>query len=263
MNFYEFTKNYLERLWTRTGRNVKELEIYYLPDLYAWPPFFTVKPGGETKNDMMKMFAFILQNRQSLPNIINIQKNYEVIYTITSGFDTGTIIAKGSSGLYSEFEKAGIVSKKAKKTWTSYCDGLVDAANYLDGNFINFVNYKAKFNSKVTFESERSKIMKIKGIGPALSLNYLKETVMDNAKPDTHTKAVFSSFDSTVHDDESCVESIKRYAKEGGVPYYKLDRMVWLICSGKFFKHGISIGNGKQKFIDSIKDAINKGKLKI
>ena len=263
MNFYEFTKNYLERLWTSKGGNVKDLEIYYLPDLYAWPPFFNVVPGRETKNDLMKMFAFILQNRYSLPNIINIQKNYRVIERITSNFDTGTIIAKGSSGLYSEFEKAGIVSKKAEKTWTSYCAGLVEAAEYLDSNFINFVDYKRRFNNNVTFESERSKIMKIKGIGSALSLNYLKETVMDNAKPDTHTKAVFSSFDSTVHNDESCVASIKKYAKEGGVTYYKLDRMVWLICSGKFFKHGISIGNGKQKFIDSIKDAIDKGVLKI
>ena len=63
MNLYEFSKDYLDRqtLANFLTFTMAELNWYNVPNLYAWPPFFTVARVHEHINDLMKMFSMILQ----------------------------------------------------------------------------------------------------------------------------------------------------------------------------------------------------------
>ena len=76
MNFYDFCYNYLLKQTIEQAKLEEgDLQKYFECNLYSWEPYFTVTRGKETKKDLMKMFAFILQNRFRLPSIINFCDN--------------------------------------------------------------------------------------------------------------------------------------------------------------------------------------------
>jgi hypothetical protein len=39
---------------------------------------------------------------------------------------------------------------------------------------------------------------------------------------------------------------------------YKIDKIIWLICSGRFYLDDINIGRHKEELISLIVDALNK-----
>ena len=97
---------------------------------------------------------------------------------------------------------------------------------------------------------------KISGIGFSLACDCLKELgFLDYPKPDVHLIEVYSQLGLSKKDPISVFEAIVDMAEfckeiDPDVTPYKIDKIMWLICSGKFYLDGISIGKHKEDFIN-------------
>ena len=73
-------------------------------------------------------------------------------------------------------------------------------------------------------------------------------------KPDVHLIEVFSQLGLSEGDPISVFETIVEMAEvckeiDPDSSPYKLDKIIWLICSGKFYLDNISVGRHKDDFI--------------
>ena len=132
MNLYEYCYNYLiqQTKNANIGITRNDLNKYFKCDLYSWKPYFTATEGQETKKDVMKMFAFILQNRFILPKIIDFCGNYNKISEILHNFDD-EYIRNHKDDIKNEIIQQ-LSNNKNIKTWNSYINGLIDSAEYFE-----------------------------------------------------------------------------------------------------------------------------------
>lgn len=98
----------------------------------------------------------------------------------------------------------------------------------------------------------------IYGFGFALVCDFLKDLGYENyGKPDVHIKEILSAygFISEKHSDYKVLKTMIEISHDAQVSCYKLDMILWLIGSGKFFKNpefgneGF-IGKMKKDFIE-------------
>ena len=261
MTLYEFSNRYLidqtEEFFPDFP--IAQLDCYRAPHIFSWPPYFSATVGSVQKTDLMRMLAFILQNRSFLPNVINFENNYEALSRVTGAFDAAVIAGYTRDDLVARLvSEIGLQSPS--RSWIDYAEGLIDAANYLNAiTPFSYTAYLARANASP--ETVIGELCAIRGIGPALARNFLKEIgVTQLGKPDVHLYAVFA-FDPSVVDDVSFDRSLKDQARKAGVTAFELDRIIWMICSGDYFKHRIKIGkkNLRDRFIAALSDAIDRG----
>ena len=89
----------------------------------------------------------------------------------------------------------------------------------------------------------------------------IQEKYMLYPNPDVHIKEVFYQIGVAEKDDIAVFEVIDKMAAEckeidADVSPYKIDKILWLICSGKFYKDGITIGQHKDELIQYINEKI-------
>jgi len=78
---------------------------------------------------------------------------------------------------------------------------------------------------------------RIHGLGFALTCDWIKECGAEwLAKPDVHIKTVIEALNGGKEpSDEKTVEMVYALAEEIGTTAYKLDKVIWLICTGNFY----------------------------
>jgi hypothetical protein len=259
MTVYEFSRAYLEDQTSTYLPDflIADLAFYDKPHIFSWPPYFTSTPSSVQKSDLMKMLAFILQNRFNLPNTINFEENYDALRSVTNNFDASHI-ASFSPEDFVDLLSRNIGFVLPSKSWSNYARGIVEAARYLNGiDPFNYASYLKKANSNP--EALVQDLCCIHGMGPALARNFLKEIgVVGLGKPDVHLYAVFQAFDPTVTTPEDFDRSLVDQASKAGVSPFQMDRVIWLICSGNYFKHRIKIRkrNLRDAFVNSLKEAV-------
>ena len=93
----------------------------------------------------------------------------------------------------------------------------------------------------------------IKGFGLALACDFLKELgYRDYPKPDTHLIKIFHSLGlSETEDPYDVYKAIVEMAKAVKEDAYTVDRVFWLIGSGKFYLVDINVGRNSTRFIRS------------
>ena len=98
-----------------------------------------------------------------------------------------------------------------------------------------------------------------------MACDLLKELGFTNyPKPDVHLIDVFSELGLSEKNAISTFEAVTRmsaHCKEmdpTATPY-KIDKIIWLICSGRFYleKPEVKIERHKKQFIDYVKEKIN------
>ena len=260
MTFYNFCYKYLlDQTQKFTKLTENDLQKYFDCHLYGWSPYFTTIRGKETKNDLMKMFAFILQNRFILPCVINFCKKYYKLKTILHSFND-EYIRRNEKKVYNNLIK--LSNNKNEKSWKIYIDGLIDSAKFLQ----NYNNFK-EFDYDVKNNNIIKKLTKITGIGEVMARNFLKEIgKIEYGKPDSHLKCIFEIIENKHLNEQEFDFAIKNQAKIGKISVYKLDRIIWLICSGNYFKDNDKIKNYKgilrKNFEKILKQNLSKIQLK-
>lgn len=122
----------------------------------------------------------------------------------------------------------------------------------------NYNNFKDFYDN-----SNIEELTRITGIGKVMARNFLKEIgKTEYGKPDIHLKSIFEIIENRSLNEQEFDEAIKKQASECGVSVYNLDRIVWLICSGKYFKDSTYLKNPngilRKNFEEDLKNNIYK-----
>ena len=162
------------------------------------------------------------------------------------------------------------INKEKRGLWYQYCDTIISGATFLNKfkdhlDFYDFVNF---FHNDERARNALPLLLKqeIKGFGLALSCDFLKESGFHwYAKPDVHLIEIFSRLGlSESKKDYDVLNAVIRLAKNNNETPYTVDKIFWLIGSGKLYKDYesetekiLSIGKNREKFINYADVKIN------
>ena len=80
---------------------------------------------------------------------------------------------------------------------------------------------------------------KLKGIGLALAMEYLKNVGIDTIKPDTHIKRLFGSdrlglSNKEFASDDEVIKIVHQMSSETGLSSSEIDSIIWQFCATKY-----------------------------
>jgi putative uncharacterized protein VP1796 len=187
----------------------------------------------------MRRMCISLQNSQYKPNVIKFEKNEERFRTILFDFNPQSILKcyQKSEQLLDKFKEEFNINEK-NKTWGDYSIGIIEASKF----FSKFKDEKDFFDYADSYGVGFPYMLAqrhIKGMKFALACDFLKEIGYTNlVKPDIHMIEITKALTGKPKDcdDAVCFDILVKTAKKEGVQPYKLDKVLWLICSGKFYK---------------------------
>lgn len=216
--------------------------------------------------DIYEQFIHSAQNYQSMPKVIKYAQRREVIKDILAEFDIQIIKDMDVEELYYKFRDVFRVTSKDTKqnSWRKWSRSVIDSARFM-ANFKDaddFRGFVAQFDYNRPTRMALPLLIstKISGIGFALACDTLKELgYLSYPKPDVHLIEVFSQLGLSEEDPISVFEAIVEMAEvckevDPESSPYKLDKIIWLICSGRFYLDDISVGRHKDDFIKYVKD---------
>ena len=214
------------------------------------------------------------QNAQRMSSAIGLaQKNHDIIADILHGFDAHIVSTMNARDLYEQFyESIGFTNRESPRNlWRRWTCAVVDSARFLEafGNRDAFFGFCDRFVRPQGVPEDIAPYVQaslpliirqnISGMGFALACDFLKELGFScYPKPDVHLKDVFSALGFvSSKDDLSVYTAIVKAATDidaalnESVTPYKLDKIIWLICSGKFYE----VGDWRGEFVGRRKDA--------
>ena len=229
--------------------------------------YFCVEKNYKTKNDILEHLLGSLQNYQRMPNVIKFDNNKKQFRKILLNFDCNKILKKYESydTLLDAFSKEFNINKstfnRKNNSWVKYSKAILSSCVFLQqfkdiDDFDSFVKLFT-YNESTAAALPMLLSKEIYGLGFALACDFLKELGYDQyPKPDIHLIDVFSELGLSNRNDFDCYKSIIRMAKQVGETPYKVDKIIWLICSGNYYLHNIKIDSSKKEFIEYIKEKI-------
>jgi hypothetical protein len=216
-----------------------------------------------TLKDVQSMLIICLQDYQSMPNIIKYKDRENEINTILFDLDSKKIAKQWTAdSLYKKFcEEYKIKNQNSKhNSWLKFSKGIVSSAIFLSkfdtvDDFNNFLEC-FKYN-EYTLEALPLLIsQEIFGVKFALACNWLKELGLTNyPKPDVHMMKVFSAMGICEETQIDCYKAMISLSKKCNISAYSLDKIVWLICSGNYYRQNVQLTSKKLRdnFVDEIK----------
>lgn len=236
MKLFEFGKEYLLR---RQEITEEVLEHY----LTLWK---IRRPN--TMNELCRNMIDHAQNRRGMPNSIGETENLRKILfdfepdKIKLNFENWTVLFNTINSTYTPPGRMEI--NNPHNYWVVFCKSIISISDYLS-RFDSFDNYKKYFG---TFISDNPDIRlafplilkeEIFGYKFALACDFTKENVSPKfIKPDTHIKDIFVGVGLCNENDNdfNVFRKVINYCTEIKEEPYAVDRLFWLIGSGKLFK---------------------------
>ena len=245
---YDTAKEYLN---TIKPTEVKDVDKYFYAETKKYA----------TLKDIYERFIFSAQNYWCMPNVIQFEKHKKEIAPILDGFDYKKISTKDPKCL-SELLRNKFNNGKENALWDRWCRSVVDSAKYICGfkdsaAFEQEIHkYACDINQSIKLANSIAK--EIYGMGFALICDVLKELgFTDYSKPDIHLIEVFSSIGLSKKTEKATFKAVAKMADlcrsiDKDVTPYKVDKIFWLICSGKFYLETplVKITGHKQEFIE-------------
>jgi hypothetical protein len=214
--------------------------------------------------DVFKQMVQSLKNKQGYVNFI---AEVDQMQSILQNFDPQKIVTKYEhrwKSLFDDFKKTfgsnyRMDINNKRNAWVMYSKGVLSCANFLS-NFESLEKFdefiKSFFLNEFTIAALPMLLEKeIFGFGFPLACDFLKELgYYQYGKPDVHLKDIFMELKFVESDSD--YEIFKKIVKIGLIVKQDpviVDKIFWLIGSGKFHFSDISIGSQKTEFIDFIK----------
>lgn len=222
-----------------------------------------------TLEDVFEQLIHSAQNYQRMPNVIKYQERRDRIKDILYDFDLELISQYDVKELYQKFRNEFNVTSADNNfnSWHKWTKSIVDAAKLMSDfkDIDDFKSFLTQFDYNLLTRMALPLLIstKISGMGFALACDCLKELGYTSyPKPDVHLIQVFVGAGLSSKEMISVFEAIVRMADDckeidPEVTPYKIDKVIWLICSGRFYLDGISIGRHKEEFINIIVDELN------
>ena len=247
---YQCALKYLHSLLPK-GMKEADLDKYYNGDSRDF----------ETLTDVFEQFIQSAQNYQGMPNFIKYSERRIEIKDILLDFDIAQIADFSVEKLYLTFRKAFSVTSKDSNfnAWHKWSKSIIDVAKFLcNFNGVDdFRTFIGQFDYNLPMRTALPLLIakKISGLGFSLACDCLKELGFINyAKPDTHLIDTCEGLMLSDRDPVSVFEAIVRMsddckAVDRTATPYKIDKILWLICSGRFYLDNVTIGRHKNEFI--------------
>ena len=181
---------------------------------------------------------------------------------VLCNFDPKRVLAKFQNDpervldtIVAEVKPRGEVRRTKRSIWPKFCVTILSGAA-----FLSQFKDRQEFDRWVrTFDDPRSRAAlplllseEIEGIGFALACDFLKQLGhQDYCKPDIHLKKIFVALGlSTSDQDYTVFKAVTRMAVNVGKTPYHVDKLFWLIGSGRFDQDNVGIGNHRDEFIE-------------
>jgi len=247
---YEEAYNFLK---SKVGEDILKKHLDYYHNCNA-----------DSIRDVFKQMVQTLKNKQGYVNFI---ADVEAMRDILQEYDPQHIVTSYKNkweNLFLEFKKIFGKSYKMdisnkRNAWVIYSKGVLSCATFLS-NFKGFKDFDKFVKSFFLNEFNIGGISlvlekEIFGFGFPLACDFLKELgYYQYGKPDVHLKDIFMELNLV--DSRSDYEIFKKIVKIGLIVKQDpviVDKIFWLIGSGKFHISEISIGSRKQEFINLMK----------
>ncbi|MBO4554930.1 MAG: hypothetical protein J5713_04030 [Clostridia bacterium] len=283
-NFYEYAHEYLvlkTMAWKGVSRAVANAEVLSYENVCNVD--YDISAGLSDIQALYKELATTLQTGGRMPNVIQFLNpaRLPVFRSKLCGFNPSAVLASYSNwrelldGLVSAF---GV---SPTETWENYAQGLYTGAELLSSfanktaldTFIksfptNPSNPKGYDYPEYAGQAKNGAPYRVFGMAYVLACNYLKECGhVSYIKPDTHVLAVCAAIGlCPVGSASACQSACRAQAAKAGVTPYALDKVLWLCCSGQFYRTSLAkFGGGASKlkpaFIRELLAAIAAGYL--
>lgn len=219
-----------------------------------------------TLNELYKRLLISAQNTNMKASVVGGSiGGIHNLSTVLFGFNPRRVtraFANDPQGLLDHIVKTlkpkGQVRTTARSIWPKYCQTILSAAKF----FAQFKNGTDFYGWANHFYSDQRSMAalpmmlaaEIDGIGYPLACDFLKELgYVGYGKPDVHVNQIFAGIGlcSEKASPYHVQKIIAKIAKAAAVSSYNVDKVFWLIGSGKFQKHPDigNIGSRKAKFI--------------
>lgn len=247
------------------GIDKAALQKYFIPE------------GNTSSKSILFRLCSSLQNSGMMRNSIKFNDtknldNRKVIEKVMFGYNTQKAAEHYPDwkSIYDAVRKEGVdkngIGAKKETNWEKYCKGLFDGLQYLiRKNGEAEIKHLTTVNqiTKNEIASIRAISKKIHGLGFALTCDWLKECGCTwLAKPDVHIKGVVMHLKNVeaIKDDDvlnemfAWADKVKSSGIDANATAYKLDKIIWLLCTGKFYLDDRKTGREAiYKEIDSLK----------
>lgn len=231
----------------------------------------TLNSNANLPDDISLIFQGLvasLSNAQSLPNLVinSIEGGFERYAEVLFGFNAKKVLQNYQSWedlfeeIRSTLKPTGKLRTKPRSLWPRYCKSILSASKFINqfadsNDFYEWANslYKDK-RSKAALPLILEK--EITGLGYALASDFLKELGFKQyGKPDVHTIDILYSISFIPKADAYLAsKAIDRIAETNLVDSYEVDKILWLIGSGNFYRiDDLRTGNKKKEFISTFK----------
>lgn len=213
--------------------------------------------------DANKRLIESLSNRNMMASVINFKGKEAQLRLILCDYDPQALISKYSSAaellnvFKKNFEIKNIQSKR--NLWRKFAEGIISGSKFMASfkdkeEFDNFIKtFALNKYTKAALPMLLSK--EIKGFGLALACDFIKELgYRDYPKPDVHLIKIFSDLGlASSTDPYEVYKSIIEMSEAVGEDAYTVDKIFWLISSGRFYLVNINTGRKRDEFITYVK----------
>jgi hypothetical protein len=215
-------------------------------------------------NELFRAFLIHAQNRQSMPNSIG---NIDELSDILFNFNHLKILEKYSTWedifdaiKNSDYSPPGRMEKSNNKShWVTYCKSIISISVFLK-EYKTLEDFQKFVNGFLT--NEQSKLAlplllkeEIFGFGFALACDFIKENVSPEfIKPDTHINDISFALGITKSKNNFQIfKDVISFCKRINKLPYDVDKLFWLVGSGKFYLSDIEIKSSKKDFLKILK----------
>lgn len=201
-----------------------------------------------------------LSNRQGMPNSIGDVENLSIILCNFTPSEVCFKYKKKWQNLFNEIKtkvnpSSRIDDSIPQNYWLVFCKGAIDAAiflsKFMDG--YEFVDSVKRFAESDIFIAGLPKVLEIEihGLGFSLACDFLKESGWSQyAKADVHTKKILSGIGLSDGTDYGTFRSIIQISKHLGESPYRIDKILWLIGSGKLYNRNKKLKTSRKEFLE-------------
>lgn len=227
--------------------------------------YFSSVSNTDTIEAITKRLFSSLRNRNMMRDVINYADKKDIVDKILLNYDPYAILDKwNEETLFLEFNSHFKIKNSESKLnlWRQWSNSIISGTKFIikhknKENLVSFIDsYQKNEEDKIKLVLILTK--EIKGMGFALACDFLKEIGYDYPKPDVHIIDIFTRLGLCKSEDAMEVyKTFIKCASECKVSAYKLDKILWLLSSGRFYLHELNVPSKKESFINSFNNYIN------
>jgi len=199
-----------------------------------------------------------ITNRNMLPGVIQYGKRKSAIRKILFDFNHQKILANyDEKQLFYKFQENFEIKncESPRNLWRQFAKSIISSCEFMN-NFSSVDEFDSFINTFSKNELTRAALpmlleKEIGGMGFALACDFLKELgYPDYPKPDVHLMDIFCGLGICKPNQYDVFKAIVSMARASERTAYYVDKTLWLICSGFFYKDNIRIPGRKAEFIE-------------